>query len=102
MDSVSVHDLVFESVSLRLRPCRRTCLNLITFDNYINEVFDSSMITAKNIASEMGAKSSFQVKRKAQRKRHFDETDDHEEILEAERAFKVNYFLVMVAWQSHH
>jgi hypothetical protein len=66
------------------------------FDNYRNKGFDSSMITTKNIASEMGAKSSFQVKGKAQRKRHFDETDDHEEILEAERAFKVNYFLVMV------
>jgi hypothetical protein len=37
------------------------------FDNYRNEGFDSSMITAKNIASEMGAKSSFQVKKSSKK-----------------------------------
>ncbi|PWZ31193.1 Zinc finger MYM-type protein 1 [Zea mays] len=62
------------------------------FDNYRNQGFDSSMAMAKNIASELGLEPSFRVKRKGKRKKHFDETDDHEEILETERAFKVNYF----------
>lgn len=45
----------------------------------------------------MNIKASFPVKRKSTRKKHFDETDDDEEqILEAEKAFEVNYFLVMV------
>jgi hypothetical protein len=38
----------------------------------------------------------FLVKRRALRKKQFDESNDQEEILETERGFKVKYFLVVV------
>src|SRR5438105_12294166 len=61
-----------------------------------NEGFASSLIIAKEIASEMGVEASLPVKRHAQRMKHFDEIDCNEAILQAEDAFKANYFLVMV------
>jgi hypothetical protein len=66
------------------------------FLNFRNDGFASSLIIAKEIASEMGVEPSLPVKRKSQRKKHFDEIDYDEAILQAEDAFKVNYFLVMV------
>ncbi|KAG2561280.1 hypothetical protein PVAP13_8KG150402 [Panicum virgatum] len=60
------------------------------FQNYRNEGFTSSLVTAKEIASEMGVQPSFPIKRRASRKKQYDETDCEEAILEA------NYFLVMV------
>ena len=60
------------------------------FENYRNEGFASSLVTAKEIASEMGVQPSFPIKRRASRKKQYDETDCEEAILEA------NYFLVMV------
>lgn len=66
------------------------------FENYRNKDFASSMPIAKSIASEMGVEPSFPIKRRAQRKNHFDEIDHQEEILQAEMAFEVNYFLFMV------
>uniref|UniRef100_A0ACD5ZYU4 Uncharacterized protein n=1 Tax=Avena sativa TaxID=4498 RepID=A0ACD5ZYU4_AVESA len=44
----------------------------------------------------MDVEPSLPVKRKSQRNKHFDEIDYDEAILQAEDAFKVNYFLVMV------
>lgn len=66
------------------------------FENYRNEGFASSLITAKEIASELGLQPSFPIKRRATRKKHYDETSNEEENLEAQKAFEVNYFLVMV------
>jgi hypothetical protein len=66
------------------------------FENYRNEGFASSLITAKEIAFELGLQPSFPVKRRATRKKHYDETSNEEENLEAQKAFEVNYFLVMV------
>ena len=66
------------------------------FHNYRAKGFSSSMAIAKSIASEMGVEASFPVKRKAKRKKHFDENECDEEILQAEKAFEVNYFLVVV------
>ena len=66
------------------------------FDTYRNEGFASSMIIATEIASEMGVETTFPVKRHATRKKQFDETDYNEAILQAEKDFEVNYFLVMV------
>jgi hypothetical protein len=66
------------------------------FENYIDEGFASSMAIAKDIANQMGVESLFPVKRQSKRKKHFDESDNNEEILQAEKAFKVNYFLVVV------
>jgi hypothetical protein len=54
------------------------------------------MIIAKDIASEMGVEASFPVKRRSIRKKQFDETDCDEANLQAERAFEVDYFFVMV------
>ncbi|XP_062203777.1 uncharacterized protein LOC133905976 [Phragmites australis] len=63
---------------------------------YRNEGFASSLIIAKDIASEMGVEASFPVKRRSIRKKQFDETDYNEANLQAERAFEVDYFFVMV------
>jgi hypothetical protein len=66
------------------------------FDTYRNEGFASSTIIATEIVSEMGVETTFPVKRRATRKKQFDETDYNEAILQAEKDFEVNYFLVMV------
>ncbi|ONM54354.1 hypothetical protein ZEAMMB73_Zm00001d020156, partial [Zea mays] len=51
--------------------------------------FSSSMTIAKRIASEIGVEASFLIKRKAQRKKHFDENEYNEEILQAEKDFEL-------------
>jgi hypothetical protein len=66
------------------------------FETYRTEGFSSSLIIAKGIGDKMGVEASFPVKRRAIRKKEFDESNCQEEILEAERAFEVKYFLVMV------
>jgi hypothetical protein len=66
------------------------------FEAYRNEGFPSSLIIYKGIADEMGLEASFPVKRRALRKKQFDESNDQEEILETERVFKVKYFLIVV------
>ncbi|XP_066333432.1 uncharacterized protein [Miscanthus floridulus] len=66
------------------------------FETYRNEGFSSSLIMAKGIASDMGVKASFPVKRCGTRKKQFDESDCQEEILDAEKAFEVEYFNVVV------
>jgi hypothetical protein len=42
----------------------------------------------------MAIPASFSVKHHAMRKKQFDESDSQEEILEAKRIFKVNFFLL--------
>ncbi|XP_066333369.1 uncharacterized protein [Miscanthus floridulus] len=66
------------------------------FETYRNNGFASSMVIAKEIASEMGVEPSFPIKRRALRKKHFDENNREEVILQAEKDFKVSYFLVLV------
>ncbi|KAJ1267582.1 hypothetical protein BS78_07G067300 [Paspalum vaginatum] len=56
------------------------------FESYMNEEFASSLIIAKEIASKLGVELSFPVKRRATRKKQYDETN----------SFEVNYFFVMV------
>jgi hypothetical protein len=100
------HDILFavNIVSKKLQSpsmCIDTTLQQIEdmrkyFNNYRDEGFSSSMTIAKSIASEIGVDASFPVKRKAQRKKHFDENEYSEEILQAEKDFEVNYFLVVV------
>jgi hypothetical protein len=60
----------------------------------------SSVTIAKDIANDIGVNALFPVKRKAVRNKQFDENSCHEEILENERAFEVNYFLVLVDMAS--
>lgn len=100
------HDILFvvNSVSKNLQSatmCVDSTLQQIGgvmdfFDNYRNVGFASSLKIAKGLASEMGIKPSFPIKRTVTRKRQFDEPDHDEEVLLAEKAFEVNYFLVMV------
>jgi hypothetical protein len=66
------------------------------FEYCRNEGFASSLIIAREIASELGVEPSFLVKRHAKRKKQYDETEFEEAKLEAEKAFEVTYFLVMV------
>jgi hypothetical protein len=66
------------------------------FEKYRDEGFPSSLIIAKGIAAGMGVPASFPVKRRSTRKMQFDEASSEEEILEAERAFQVKYFYVVV------
>ena len=44
----------------------------------------------------MGIEPSFPVKRNVTRKKQFDEHDNNEEVLLAEKAFEVDYFFVVV------
>ncbi|ONM03378.1 General transcription factor 2-related zinc finger protein [Zea mays] len=100
------HDILYfvNKVSKKLQSpdmCIDSALNQIQcmvqyFEAYRNEGFPSSLIISKGIADEMGLEASFSVKRRALRKKQFDESNDQEEILEAERGFKVKYFLVVV------
>ncbi|PWZ16974.1 Cycloeucalenol cycloisomerase [Zea mays] len=100
------HDILYSvnKVSKKLQSpdmCIDSALNQIQgmvqyFEAYRNEGFPSSLIISKGIADEMGLEASFPVKRSALRKKQFDESNDQEEILEAERVFKVKYFLVVV------
>jgi hypothetical protein len=60
----------------------------------------SSRCSLVTIAKDIGVNASFLVKRKAVRKKQLDESRCHEEILENERAFEVNYFLVLVYMAS--
>jgi len=69
---------------------------MIFFEKYRNEGFASCLKSAKGLASEMGIEPSFPIKRNVTRKKQFDEPDRDEEVLLAEKAFEVNYFLVMV------
>jgi hypothetical protein len=48
------------------------------------------------IASEMGVELSFPVKRRTLRKKHFDENNNEEAILEGEKQFRVSYFKVII------
>ena len=66
------------------------------FEKYRDEGFSSSLTIAKGIATEMGIEPLFPVKRHAKRKKQYDESDCQEEILEAEKAFQVKYFNVLV------
>ena len=66
------------------------------FEKYRNEGFQVSLEIAKGLATEMAVHPSFPVKRQGTRKKQFDESDCSEEILQAEKDFEVNYFLVMV------
>ena len=62
----------------------------------------SCVTIAIEIASEMGVEPSFPVKRRVSRKKQFDEDDNDEAILEAEKDFKVNYFLLwLIRWPPH-
>jgi hypothetical protein len=100
------HDILFaiNTVSKKLQSpsiCIDTTLHQIEdirnyFGSYRNEGFAASIATAKNIASQMGVEPSFPVKWQDKRKKHFDEIEYQEEILQAEKDFEVNYFLVMV------
>ncbi|XP_062186706.1 uncharacterized protein LOC133890315 [Phragmites australis] len=100
------HDILFavNTVSKKLQSssmCIESTLQQIEgimnyFHSYRNEGFASSLIIAKGIASEMGVEASFPIKRCSIRKRQFDETDCAEANLQAERAFEVDYFFVMV------
>lgn len=100
------HDILFvvNSVSKNLQSatmCVDSTLQQIGgvmdfFDNYRNVGFASSLKIAKGLASEMGIEPSFPIKRTVTRKRQFDEPDHDEEVLLAEKAFEINYFLVMV------
>jgi len=66
------------------------------FDKYRDEGFASSMNIIKGMACEMGVEVSFPIKRLALKKKQFDENNCNEAILQAKKAFEVNYFFVMV------
>lgn len=106
------HEILFaiNMVSKKLQSkfvCIDSTLNLIEdtisfFKKYRDDGFISSMHTAKSIASDMSIKPTFPTKRRATRKRHFDEINENEEddqndeVHAAEESFRVHYFLVMI------
>jgi len=105
------HDILFaiDTVSKKLQSasmCIDSALQQIEgimqyFNNNRNEGFESSLKIAKNLATEMGVEPTFPLKRRVTRKKHFDESECSDEaILQAEKAFEVNYFLVMVDMET--
>jgi len=106
------HDILFaiDTVSKKLQSasmCIDSALHQIEgimqyFNNYRNEGFESSLkIAKKKLATEMGVEPTFPLKRRVTRKKHFDESECSDEaILQAEKAFEVNYFLVMVDMET--
>jgi hypothetical protein len=50
----------------------------------------------------MGVRPSFPIKHHSSRKKQFDETDCEDANLQAEKAFEVNYFLIMVYIEISH
>ncbi|XP_066380913.1 uncharacterized protein [Miscanthus floridulus] len=66
------------------------------FKTYRNDGYASSKVNATEIASEMGVEPLFPVKRRALRKKHFDENNSEEALLEGEKEFKVSYFTVII------
>jgi hypothetical protein len=100
------HDVLYvvNKVSKKLQSptmCIDSALDLIKgmteyFETYRIEGFSNSLNIAKAIAKDLVVDASFPVKRHRVRKKQFDESNSQKEILEAERAFKVKYFLVLV------
>jgi len=106
------HDILFaiDTVSKKLQSasmCIDSALQQIEgimqyFNNNRNEGFESSLkIAKKKLATEMGVEPTFPLKHRVTRKKHFDESECSDEaILQAEKAFEVNYFLVMVDMET--
>jgi hypothetical protein len=100
------HDILFavDNVSKKLQSpsmCIDSALQQIEgimqyFKNYRSEGFESSLKIVEGLAIEMGVQPFFPVKCQGIRKKQFDESDYSEEILQAEKDFEVNYFLIMV------
>jgi hypothetical protein len=72
------------------------------FQTYRNEGFHNSLVISKEIAEEMGVQPSFPIKRRASRKKQFDETDCEEANLQAEKAFEVYTFWLWLILQLVH
>jgi hypothetical protein len=100
------HDILFvvNKVSKKLQSssmCIASAMQQIKgimdyFETYRNDGFESSMIIAKEIASELGVQPSFPKKRRGLRKKQFDESNSEEVNLQAEDDFKAFYFLVLI------
>lgn len=66
-------------------------------DNYRENGFQSSLVTAREIAEENDIDRQFKEVRRRRKKRHFDcEGEDEAHELNAEEIFKINYFYVIV------
>jgi hypothetical protein len=79
------HDILFvvnkvskklQSLSMCIDSAMRQIEGIMDyFETYRNDGFASSMVSAKEIASEMGVEPSFPIKCHALRKKHFDENN---------------------------
>lgn len=67
------------------------------FKNYRDEGFSASITSAKSMACDLGIEPDLPTRRRAIRKRHFDEgtSNQVEEQQSAEESFRVNFFLVI-------
>ncbi|CAG4930402.1 unnamed protein product [Colias eurytheme] len=66
-------------------------------DNYRENGFQASLVTAREIAEENDIDRQFKEVRRRRKKRHFDyEGEDEGHELNAEEIFKINYFYVIV------
>ena len=66
------------------------------FETYREIGFESDMIIAKEIATQMEIEPTFQEKRIIRRKKQFDENANDEITHSAEESFRVDYFLYVV------
>ncbi|KAH9769054.1 Ac-like transposase [Citrus sinensis] len=66
------------------------------FENYREHGYVSAIVSAKEIASEMGIEPKFQEKRVIRRKPVFGENNNEERILSHEDSFRIDYFIYIV------
>ncbi|KAH9782483.1 Ac-like transposase [Citrus sinensis] len=66
------------------------------FENYREHGYVSAIVSAKEIASEMGIEPKFQEKGVIRRKPIFGENNNEERILSHEDSFRIDYFIYIV------
>ncbi|XP_057518459.1 uncharacterized protein LOC130799378 [Amaranthus tricolor] len=81
--------------------CIDTCIQqvrgiLISFRNYREGGFTTSLEIAKSFALEMGVEANHLAKRHIVRKRQFDEIGEDEQIQSLDDIFRIEYFFVVV------
>ncbi|XP_042414058.1 zinc finger MYM-type protein 1-like [Zingiber officinale] len=87
-----------QSEDMRLDVAVKQLSGLVSFfEKYRENGFDSAMVDAKKIASDMEIEPVFPIKRKICRKRHFDEIANTErENQSPEESFRIDYFILVV------
>lgn len=95
--AVNTVSKLLQSSDMQLDVAIHQIKGLITYlTKYRDTGFHSSMITAKEIASEMGVDQAFKQRRNRRRRAQFDYENTEEATLSAEQIFRTGYFLCII------